>query len=176
MIKTFATTLACLFAAAFVSFAHADTPLENSMKSLAKADKQLALDLKVPVDASKSDYLALAATMKTAVQKARDLVPKKAAALPADQQAKMVADYQKSMDDLSATIDTLTTAIQAGQWDDARNAMTKLLQQEHDGHMAFRTKETKAAPPAAAAPSAQGTPTAPAPVLTTPAAPPAPAQ
>ena len=169
MLKTFAATLCCLLALA--SLSHADTPLENSMKRLAKAYKQLTLDLKQPVDASKNDYLALAATMKTEALKGKDLVPKKAAALPTDQQATMVAAYQKSMDDLVSTIDTLSTAIQAGQWDDARKAMDKLHLQENEGHKQFRSKNKvniTQATPAVTSPAAPDT-TTPAPAPTTPA-------
>jgi soluble cytochrome b562 len=166
MIKTFATTLCCLLALA--SLSHADTPLENSMKRLAKAYHQLTLDLKQPVDASKADYVALAATMKTEVQKSRDLVPKKAAALPADQQATMVTAYQKSMDDLSATIDTLSTALQAGQWDDARKAMDKLHLQENEGHKEFRMGKNDKPPMTTTPPPASATPSPAAPMMVTP--------
>jgi cytochrome c556 len=158
MIKTVATAL--LMGLAFISVAQADTDLENSMKKMGKAYKQLSLDLKQPSDASKADYLALAGTLKTEAQTSRGLVPKKAAALPADQQATMVAAYQKSMDDLSATIDTLTTAIQGSQWDDARKAMDKLKEQMFAGHKEFRTqkKDGPGTPAPAAAPTAS-TPT-----------------
>ena len=171
MIKTIAALGFCLFS--FIAVANADTPLEKSMQRFAKAYKQLSLDLKQPLDASKNDYLALAATMKTEAQKSRDLVPQKAAALPADQQATMVTAYQKSIDDLSATVDTLTTALQAGQWDDARKAMDKLHQQENEGHKEFRqhnkppTSTTNAPVPTAPAsvppPAPPATPSAPAP-------------
>lgn len=141
MFKISATTLLCLFCLAIFSIANADTPLELSMKKFEKAYKQLTLDLKQPQEAEKNDYLTLADTLKTETQKARDFVPKKAADLPADQQAAMVKDYQKSMDDFGVTVDALIAAIQASNWDEARTAMTKLHQEEHDGHQAFRKKE-----------------------------------
>jgi soluble cytochrome b562 len=154
MIKTTAATLCCLIT--LLSLAHADTPLELSMKATAKAYKQLNLDLKAPVDASKPDYLALVDTLKTEAQKSRVLVPKKAAALPADQQAAMVTAYQKSIDDLIASYDSLSQAIQAGQWDTARATMTKILDQEKAGHKEFRVHKSDGpgAPPPAAATAA----------------------
>lgn len=158
MIKTAAATLFCLIA--LLSIAQADTPLENSMKRTSKAFKQLNLDLKAPVDASKPDYLALVATLKTEAQNARTLVPKKAAALPADQQATMVAAYQKSIDDLSATYDTLSQSIQAGQWDAARATLAKILDQEKQGHKEFRIQKKEgpgAPPPTTVAPTAPAT-------------------
>jgi len=147
MLKIAATTLCCLIA--LFSIAQADTPLELSMKRTAKAFKQLNLDLKAPVEASKPDYLALVAAMKTEAQKARDLVPQKASALPADQQATMVAAYQKNVDELSAIYDVLSQAIQASQWDAARATMTKILEQEKAGHKEFRNhkNEGPGAPP-----------------------------
>jgi len=176
MIKTFAATLGCLLGLSLLSLAHADTPLEKSMQRFTKAYKQLSLDLKQPVDASKADYVALAATMKTETQKSHDLVPKKAADLPADQQAAMVTAFQKSIDDLSATVDTLTTALQAGQWDDARAAMKKLGQQENEGHKEFRQQDKKPAFTTIAPATNTPPPVAPAPDATPPpAAPPAPA-
>lgn len=141
--KTALTTLLFLFSLATFSAARADTPLEMSMKHIAKAYHQLALDLKQPQDANKADYVALATTMKTEAQTARGLVPKKAAELPADQQATMVTAYQKSMDDLSASVDVLIQDLQAGQWDTANKQLSTLKMQEDAGHKAFRKQEPK---------------------------------
>jgi cytochrome c556 len=141
MIKIRATTLFSLFTLIGFSISHADTQLEGSMKQISKAFKQLSLDLKQPADANKSDYLALANTIKTQALASRPLVPKKAAALPADQQATMVAAYQKSMDDFSAAVDVLIQDLQAGKWDDANKQIAVLKQDETDGHKQFRVKQ-----------------------------------
>jgi|GEM_PF-1562077 len=138
MTKSLAATLGCLLGLVFLSVAHADTPLDKSMKRFAKAYKQLSLDLKQPVDASKSDYVALANTLKTETQTARGLVPEKVGTLPADQQAAMVTAYQKSIDELGVTVDDLIKALQAGQWDVARQQMESLRKQEGEGHKEFR--------------------------------------
>jgi soluble cytochrome b562 len=124
-----------------LSTAQADTPLEMSMKNMSKAYKQLALDLKAPQEASKADYLALAGTLKTETTKSRDLVPQKAENLYPESRDAMIKDYQKSMDDLGVTIDTLTQDIQAGNWDDANKQMATIKQQMIDGHKAFRVKK-----------------------------------
>lgn len=161
MIKSATVFLLCLFV--WVPVLRADSDLENAMKDMGKAYKQLGLDLKAPQDASKNDYLALAASIKAAAQKSRDLVPKKASSLPDDQKATMVAAYQKSMDELIATTDMLATAIQNSQWDDARKAMDTLKQQMLAGHKEFRLKKGEKPPtslPAGAAPVAGGTPAA----------------
>ena len=164
MIKPVAATFLCLVSLVSFSSAQADTPLEMSMKHIAKAYHQLALDLKAPQDASKQDYLDLAAKMKTEVQTSRGLVPKKVAALPADQQAAMITAYQKSMDDLGAAIDTLTADLQAGQWDAALKQIDVIKQKEDAGHKQFRNHDKGGAP--APAPAA----TTNAPAATTPPA------
>ncbi len=111
------------------------------MKKIATAFKQLNLDLAQPVDASKADYVALATTIKTESQTSRSLVPKKAAALPADQQTAMIAAYQKSIDDFSAAVDVLIQELQDGKWDDAKKQLALLKQAETDGHKQFRQKK-----------------------------------
>ncbi len=170
MTKLAATTFLCLLSLSTLSVARADTPLELTMKQVAKAFHQLTLDLKAPQDADKADYVALATSIKTNSQKAQELIPQKAAALPPDQQAKMVADYKKSMDDLDKAVDVLIADLQAGQWDAASKQLAVLKSQEDTGHKAFRVdKHHQGAPPAPAAPV-----TAPAaPATPPPAAPPA---
>jgi soluble cytochrome b562 len=120
--------------------ANADTPLETAMKQMSSAYKELSFDLQEPHDANKDHYLTLAGTFKTEAQTSRGLVPKKATALPADQQATMVKAYQKSIDDLIQWIDSLTQDIQNSQWDDARKAMSAIKQQMIYGHKDFRIK------------------------------------
>jgi len=53
----------------------------------------------------------------------------------------MVTNYQKSMDDLIASIDTLSQSIQGSQWDEANKQLAALKQQMFDGHKAFRKKK-----------------------------------
>jgi cytochrome c556 len=120
--------------------AWADTQLEESMKQMGKAYKELNTDLKQPQDADKAQYVSLAATMKTQAQAGRDFVPKLAQTLPADQRDAMVQGYQKAMDQLMQTIDSLSQALQSGQWADAQKVMATLHQEMADGHKAFRAK------------------------------------
>ena len=139
MQKILAITLCCLLGA--TGLASAATPLEQSMKKMAKAYHQLDKDLKAPVDASKPDYLALVATMKTEAQNSRSLVPKKVAEMSQDQQAAQIAEYQKSVDALVATIDTLNQDITASNWADATKQIAALKDQMIDGHKKFRKEE-----------------------------------
>jgi soluble cytochrome b562 len=140
-LRSFIPGLAVLFYLGVVVAAKAATPLETAMKHMSNAYKALAFDLQQPDDANKANYLSLAAILKTEAHTSRGLVPQKAAALPADQQAAMVQAYQKSMDNLGRWIDSLTQAIQNGQWDAARQAMAAIKQQMVDGHKDFRIKE-----------------------------------
>ena len=162
MHKILAVTLCCLLGATCLSSA---TPLEQSMKRMAKAYHQLDKDLKAPVAASKPDYLALAATMKTEAQLSRTLVPKKVAEMPQDQQAAQIADFQKSIDALGATIDVLTQDLTASNWSDATKQIAALHDQMDDGHKKFRKPEHKdgPAPAAASAPATNVAPAATAP-------------
>ena len=116
------------------------TPLGVAMKQMSGAYKELSFDLQQPSDTNKAHYLSLAGTLKTGAQTSRGLVPKKAATLPPDQQAAMVKAYQKSMDDLIQSIDSLTQDIQSSQWDDAHKAMAAIKQQMTFGHKDFRLK------------------------------------
>jgi hypothetical protein len=159
MKKILAITLICFLGATSLTSA---TELEQSMKRLSNAYKRLTADLKQPVEASKADYLALAATMKTEVQTSRALVPKKVAGMPQDQQAAPIADYQKSLDDLAATIDVLSQDITASNWADANKQIATLKQQMIDGHKKFRKPEHHDAPAPTAA-STNAAPAAPAP-------------
>jgi soluble cytochrome b562 len=141
MVKFLAITLLSFVGLAGLTLVKADTPLELSMQKMGKAYKQLSLDLKQPLAANKADYLALAGTMKTEAQTSRDLVPKKAAALPADQQATMVDAYQKGIDELIGSIDALSAAIQGSQWPEATKQMGVIKQEMFAGHKEFRKKD-----------------------------------
>jgi soluble cytochrome b562 len=129
--------VAFLYFAAF-AFANAKTPLELAMTQMHDAYKELSSDLQQPSDANKGDYLGLAGVLNTQAQKARGFVPQKVATLPVDQQDAMVKAYQKSMDDLIQSINSLTQDIQNSDWDDARKAMAAMKQQMIHGHKDFR--------------------------------------
>jgi soluble cytochrome b562 len=138
--RSFIPVLTVLFYLAAFAAANAATPLELAMKQMSRAYKELSFDLQQPLDANKGNYLALAGTLKAQAVTSRGLVPKKAVALPPDQQDAMVKAYQKSIDDLIQWIDSLTQDIQNSQWDDARKVMGAIKQQMISGHKDFRIK------------------------------------
>ena len=139
--RFFTPSLVILAYLALAATAHALTPLEASMKRMSSAYRALTFDLQQPSDAHKDTYLSLAGILKTEAQTSRGLVPKKAGALPADQQAAMVKGYQKGIDDLIQSIDSLTQAIQGSQWGNARQTMAAIKQKMMAGHKDFRAED-----------------------------------
>lgn len=152
----------------------ADTDLDKSMKELGGAYKELSTDLKQPQDASKDQYLALAAKMKQVAKAAHDMVPKLAKTLPDDQRDAMVQSYRKDMDKFMTDIDSLSDVLKDSKWDDARKLMDTLKQDMASGHKQYRAHHDKPGqpgqPPAPQpAPSAQSEPPPPAPAPSAPA-------
>jgi len=121
--------------------AWADTALDKSMQQLGKAYKELANDLKQPDETKKSEYLALAATMKDQAKAAHDLEPKLAKTLPPDQRDNMTASYRKDMDKFAQDIDGLSDALNQAKWDDARKLMETLKQDMFSGHKQYRVQK-----------------------------------
>jgi cytochrome c556 len=138
--------------------AWAGTGLEQSMKQMAGAYRELSDDLKQPQDAGKDQYLALAATIKDQAKAAHDLVPKLAQSLPADQRDAMVQAYQKDMDQFMQNVDSLSDALKNGKWDDARELMTTLRQEMVDGHKQYRAQKSDQPQPPPPAPSPSSPP------------------
>ncbi len=146
-----------------VDRARAATALEQAMKQMSEAYKELSADLKQPQDTAKDQYLALAATIKDQAKASRDLVHKLAQSLPADQRDTMVQSYQKDMDKFMQDVDSLSGALKNGRWDDARKWLTTLHQEMSDGHKQYRAQKggpsqppaPPSTPPPAPAPPAQ---------------------
>lgn len=137
MIRSAAVMLFCLFCLATFSAAKADNteiPLETCTKAMSKAYKDLLLDLQHPKDSDKSAYLALAGILKTEAKNERNLVPKKAAGLPAGQKNAALMEYHNNVDHLSASIDALILAIKESQWNAADKQMETIKQEIFDGH------------------------------------------
>jgi cytochrome c556 len=141
--KSLLLPAALLLAVTFSTARAADTELEGSMKRIKDASKQLDTDLKLTDDTkhAKDADLKSVATLKDEAVKSRALVPKRAQALPPDQQATMTQNYQKDMDAFGQDIETLNQDIQSDKWDPARADFKKLLADEDSGHKAYRMKK-----------------------------------
>jgi cytochrome c556 len=140
---------------AIASGAWAGTQLGQSMKQMGIAYKELADDLKQPQEASKDQYLALAATIKDHAKISRELAPRLAQTLPADQRDAMIQAYQKDMDQFMQDVDSLSDALKNSQWDNARKSMVTLQQEMVDGHKQYRARRDNHSQPP---PSAQDHP------------------
>lgn len=136
----FATLL--LASLAPVVFAQAaDKPatlMEQSMKELDAAFKNLGRELKSPDVAQKPAYLEWAATIKAEAVKSRELVPQKIAELPTAEQAAMKADYLKEMDAFIATVGDLEKSLREERWADADVIIKAMRKAKSQGHENFK--------------------------------------
>jgi cytochrome c556 len=142
--KLIAICAAAFSLCVFSSIVHADTALETQMKKMADAAHQLGADLKQtdPTKHAKAVDLQSVETLKTGATASQPLEPKKATTLPPDQEKAMNASYQKDMAAFSLDIDQLGTDIQAEKWDVAQTDYQKVMQDEKDGHKAYRVKKS----------------------------------
>ncbi len=135
-------TILSLFTAS--SFVYADTALETQMKKMADAAHQLDADLKLtdPTKHNKDLDLKSVAAIKAGAVAAQTEEPKKAKTLPPDQEKTMTGDYQKDMVAFAQDVDQLGTDIQADKWDVAQADFKKVMDDEHNGHKAYRIKKS----------------------------------
>jgi soluble cytochrome b562 len=141
--KIFFPCASVLLLAVTIFAAHADTVLGDSMKKMEDACKQLGPDLKI-TDATKHNKdldLQSIAAIKAECLKAREQSPKKAKALPPDQQQTMTASFQKDMDTFIQHVDQVTQEIQDEKWDAARDDFKKLMLEQRDDHKVYRIKK-----------------------------------
>ena len=118
-----------------------ETELGDKMDKMGGAFRKLGKQIN---DATKNeDSLKLVATMRASAEDALKLEPAKKADIPADQQAKFVADYQTQIKGLIADIDKLDAALKAGNNTDAAALLKDLKKDMDDGHKEFRKKKKK---------------------------------
>lgn len=135
----------CLFV--FLSFSvstllRAETPLEEQMDVMKAAFRSIKTALETPVDADKNKYVASAEELKSAAVKAKEFNPKKLSEIPDGDREQFLADYQESIDQLVALIESLKTQLAAGDWDAARAQMRLISRAQGDGHEKFRSEES----------------------------------
>jgi len=118
-----------------------ETELGNKMDKMGGAFRKLGKQIN---DATKNeDSLKLVATMRASAEAALKLEPAKKADIPADQQAKFVADYQTQMKAFIGDLDKLDAALKAGNNADAAALLKDLRKDQDDGHKEFRKKKKK---------------------------------
>jgi cytochrome c556 len=136
-------TLICgLVAAPIIRAADEDqTELGDHMEKIGGAFRALR---KQVTDSSKNeDSLKRVAVIRENAQAALKLEPAKKADLPADQQAKFVADYQAKMKGFIADVDKLEAALKAGNNEEAAKQLQVMGQDQKEGHKEFQKKKKK---------------------------------
>jgi soluble cytochrome b562 len=117
------------------------TELEDHMEKISGAFRVLRRQIS---DASKNqDSLQRIATIRENAEVSLKLDPAKKADIPADQQAKFVADYQAKMKAFIADVNKVEAALKAGNNDEAAKLLQSLKQDQDEGHKEFQKKKKK---------------------------------
>lgn len=117
------------------------TELGAKMEKISGAYRKLGRQI---ADATKNeDSLAQVVIIRDNAEAALKLEPAKKADLPADQQAKFVADYQTQMKKFIADAGKLADALKAGNNEEAAKVLQSLKTDQDDGHKDFRKKKAK---------------------------------
>lgn len=115
------------------------TDLDLRMDKISKAFRKLRNQVADPTQNASS--LQLIGTMQAAAKEALTLTPEKAQDIPADQQAKFMADYQAGIKQLQDLLSKLQDDLTAGKNDDAVKIISDLRALEKKDHQEFRRPE-----------------------------------
>ena len=130
---TILTTLALGFNAAIA--ADDDTPLAKNMSAMNKSLRMLKRQLS---DATKKDEnVAMVGKIKTSLDEAVKLEPKKTKDVPEAEKTAYLEKYKKQITDLKKTFEDIETALKAGKLDEAKTLFDKLAEQKEKGHKDF---------------------------------------
>jgi soluble cytochrome b562 len=137
------STLCALLAFSSIRAANADddedTELSEHMEKLEGAYKRLNREVADPT--KKEDMLKQVATMRTHAQAALSLQPAKTTDLPEDQRVKFVDAFHDKIKALIADIGKLDTAVKADNFDQAKQLLATLKQDQREGHHEFQRKK-----------------------------------
>lgn len=144
-IRILSVTLMCAALVAAVGLRAAEkepqTELESKMEKMQSAYRTLNRNID---DASKNaDSIAAIATIRENAEAALKLQPKTTGAVPADQQAKYVADYHAMMKKTISDLAAVEAALKAGNNDEAAKLLQSLKQDQDEGHKEFQKKKKK---------------------------------
>jgi len=119
---------------------HKDTTeLGEHMGKIGRAFRALSKTINDP--AKNPESLKLVETIRTNAEAASNLKPAKLADIPADQQAKFLADYQEDMKQFIADVTSLETALKADNNAEAAKIAKKMKADMDEGHKEFRKKK-----------------------------------
>ena len=130
---TLLATLAIGFHSAIA--ADDDTPLAKNMSAMNKSLR--TLKRQIADTAKKDENVAMLEKIKTSLDEAAKLQPKKTKDVPEAEKAAYVEKYKTQIGELKKTFDTIETAVKAGKLDDAKALFDKLAEQKEKGHKDF---------------------------------------
>lgn len=135
-------TVVCALVVGFVArAAEPETELGGKMEKVSGAFRALGRQIKDP--AKNADSLSRLATMKENLQASVKLEPAMKADIPAAEQKKFVADYQKSMKAFIALVEKTEAALKAGNNDEAAKLVDTMRADQKKAHTAFKKKDEK---------------------------------
>ena len=115
--------------------AEEDTPLAKNMAAVNKSLRTLKRQV---ADASKKDEnVAMLEKIKTSLDEAAKLQPKKTKDVPEAEKAAYLEKYKTQIGELKKTFETIETAVKAGKVDEAKALFEKLAEQKEKGHKDF---------------------------------------
>ncbi len=118
-----------------------ETELGNHMDKMNGAMRKLKKQ--VGDAAQNASSLELVATIKKEGAASVKLEPAKKAEIPAGDQAKFVADYQKQMKDFNAKVEALEAALKANNNTEAAKIVDEMGAAQKQGHKAFKKQDKK---------------------------------
>jgi hypothetical protein len=135
-------TVACALALGLVArAAEPETELGTKMEKVGGAFRALGRQISDP--SKNEDSLKRLATIKENLQAGLKLEPAMKADIPAADQKKFVADYQKSMKDFIALVEKTEAAVKAGKNDEAAKLVDTMRADQKKAHNSFKKKDEK---------------------------------
>ena len=118
-----------------------ETELGDKMERMGGAFRKLKRQAADP--AKNEESLKLLATIRESAEAATHLEPARKADVPAEAQAKFVADYQAKMKETLTVIDQLIAAFTAGNNEEAVKLIAQLGDAQKAGHKEFKRPSKK---------------------------------
>lgn len=116
----------------------AETPLEEKMKTMRKAFRELSKSLENPVESDQKKYLELVTTLREATLQCIDLKPQKANDIPTEDLARFIEGYRKALEASVGLMDQLKKAIETSNWTEAQKLVISLKDSQKEGHEKYR--------------------------------------
>jgi len=131
--------LACLALSPIsITPVQAQTDMEKSMDVINDSYRTLGRGLRNPTPADVPSLLGAVTVMREEAVKSREMTPMKIADMPEAEQAEAMEAYQKDMDTFIEHIDQMQAALEANDFDQAKEVFELLKLDRADGHEAWK--------------------------------------